>query len=421
MERSVLNIFFGVWIGILLLRSMEIFGSYPPIDLWTWAVIFIWLVVFSIGALAGRTVKLSPRSIVPDQLDRRWQNRWAKRMSLVAILGAAALTYEFAILRGYGFSLSVSQIRIEEVMRAETAAGVSVIGGMGRLMTPALQLAVVLAFFCWRNISVSTKIFLLVAAVAVFMQQFAFEGGRNFWASLAIQCFIVRMRDPGRKKLNINPSRVVIFALLFFYVLYVFVDRINERGIPLAFAYGLQAQYHDLEIPSELTKRLGSTLGPVWFAFGMLWLYITHGVHQLEILLFDPDLNYAFGMHQFSVAGQIFAKLTGLDVSYNDFEELLVPAVYTTLIGASVIDFGVFGAMVFGFILAFFTMLGLRRLARGEITFLAMSAPALSAIVLASPVLSMAPNAWLSLLWVWLILPRGRSRARNLRTASLNV
>lgn len=419
MDRKALRFFLAAWAAVIVLRSVQVFGSYPPLDAWTWMLITVWILAFTGGALAGRTIEIVESGTVAEDPDPEWQNIWVRRLALFAGLGAAFLVYEFAIIRGYGFAMHVSEIRIQEVIRGGDNIETSMLGGIGRLLTPALQLAWVLAMFAWRNVSNTNRAILIGCTAFVFYEQFLFEGGRNYWASLLVQAWIAKMRDPQRKKLNISPTRLIVIGGAVFFVLFVFVDRIVARELRYFFAFGLQAMHHDLEINPNFAEALDSALGAIWFAFGMMWLYMTHGIHQLQVILFDADLNTAYGMHQFSVLALIINKLTGLNVFYDNFVELETPGVYTTGIGAAIIDFGLFGAVVWGALLGFIMTVGLRRGTVGTISWLSLAAPAITTIALFSPLLSMVPNAWLSLVWAWIALPRGAAKGQRQPRASL--
>ncbi len=402
MDRKFIQLFLSGWIVVLVLRLSPFFGVWAPVDNMTWLVVALWLGAFGLGYLAARS--LQPLPIVKPVLviDPGWQDLWIRRFSLAAIVCAVILTYEFAINRGYGFGRSAFEIRIMESARVlEFVDAPSIIGGIGRLLSPTLQVAWVLACLSWDTVRKRTFKILLFATAVLFIEQFMFEGGRNYWAALLVECLIARWVSSKPISFFAVFKRILIGGVVVGFILNVFVVRANFLNNNFLMAYSVQTIYHDFSITPEIASRVQGDLGPLNFAVNMLWLYITQGIHQLDVILQDTGMRHAWGMHQFSIFGQILEKLAGVNLRYNDMIELANPATYPTLIGAGVVDFGTIGSILFGGLIGFFTTLGLRRIQSGKNGWLAVSAPIWGTIVIFSPILSMVPTCWIAIVWVW--------------------
>jgi len=167
----------------LLLRQSGEFGMWQDVALSTWAYLAAWY-----GALfAG--FALSPRKLAVSRdyctLSNSRAINWSVCfLSLIAAVGAAMVMYEFAVNRGYGFSTPIAELRVIEVMRAQSESG-SWLGGVGRLLASALAVAWILTCLRWRDVSRSTIVLLLLATAVAFFQQLTFEGGRFFFTALS--------------------------------------------------------------------------------------------------------------------------------------------------------------------------------------------------------------------------------------------
>ncbi|MEX3016818.1 hypothetical protein [Gymnodinialimonas hymeniacidonis] len=409
----MLRIVWCAWITVILVRQLTLFGTWGDVDPTVWLMIFAWLCVFSFAAIIARSVHPMPNGTQRLTLEPAWQQRWVKRMSLMALLGSIMLIYEFAIVRDYGFSSNVSTVRILEVNRASENSSVSIIGGLGRLMVPALQVAWVLACLSWASTRPQTRALLIAATLVVFWQQLTFEGGRNFWVCLFTMCIIARGAQPDRLRLSRFFKRLLLMAGLLAFLLIIFVNRPEQLGVQLATAYSWQTSHHDVLVPTLVDERFSRAFGSLYFALAMLWLYVTQGIYQLSVIMGDTQLNQAWGMHQFSIAGQILDRVFGLNVSYSNSEELINPGTYPTLIGASIVDFGKGGALVFAGAMGYFGALGLRRLQSGKLSALSLSAPMIATVAVFSPVLSMTPNSWVACALIAMIGLLSRVRIRR--------
>lgn len=397
------------WCAVILARQLTLFGTWGPVKPEIWAIVLTWLLVFSLGYLLARTAQPMPEGPKRLTLDPHWQARWIRIMAVTAVVGALLLVYEFAIRRGYGFSASVAEIRILEVNRAGTSSG-SILGGLSRLMTPALQVAWVLATLSWKTVPRRTRIVLFTASVIVFYEQFIFEGGRNYWVCLFMMCLIARGTQGAKIQVSALAKRLLLLAGLMVFLLAIFITRPDSLGISLSTAYDWQTGYHDVTVTSAVEARFDGPLGPIYFAFAMLWLYVTQGIYQMAVIVGDTGMNHANGMHQFSVLAQIIEKVFGVSISYDDFSELINPGTYPTLIGANIVDFDIFGAILTGGALGFLTTLGLRHLQCRKLGWLSLSAPMMATIAVFSPVLSVTPNCWVAIMLTMIMMVLSRFR-----------
>ena len=131
----------------------------------------------------------------------------------------------------------------------------------------------------------------------------------------------------------------------------------------------------------------------------MLWMYITQGFNELNVLVLGDSLNHAYGLMQFPQIGQVLSKLFNLNLKYDVFQELPRAGTYLTLYGASYIDFGHGGALLFCGCLGWFTGKSIAGLHKGVINGLTINAPLFITIGIFSPLVSLVSNMWPALFW----------------------
>lgn len=217
---------------ILALRGLTAFGSWAPLGAGTWIYLWLWYVVFYVGLVLPARPSGQSGGMAPGT--------WVIVMSAAAICGAAIMTYEFAIVRGYGFSISVNDARIMQVEQASRGYVGSWLGGIGRLLISALLVAWIVATIQWRRTGWGALVVLLGATAAVVAYQSKFEGGRffllylvmaaGFGAMLHIAGDITkdgRMRLDGVRWRHAAPLLLVaaMFAVSMVYSTYTFSSR----------------------------------------------------------------------------------------------------------------------------------------------------------------------------------------------------
>lgn len=400
------------WAGVLALRAASVGGEWHPLSAYTRALIVGWLLLYVVGfvaalAPAGGTVE---KKRFPPQ---KWFVKWTRRLSLVAAFGAAAIIYEFAVLRGYGFATDVTLIRITEVSNSKDGFSGSGISGMGRLMTPALVPAWLIALLSIEKLGKMTWLVLITATLIVFYQQATFEGGRFFTASLLLCGLLAfqlrgsieeraRAKAPRKKRgfmRKLTIPVILIIAVLSFGQ--VFLDRVATTYPNLAEAYATFATNLDIDVSTDTLRKLDND-SAFWFVVYMFWIYVTHAINEFDVLVHYDRLVHAFGVVEFPQISKALSVFTGMDLSYDLSENHPVPGVYTTFLGPSYMDFGAPILLVTGLALGFLTALSLRRLYRGQFSGFGLAAPLFVALGIFSPIHSLVLNLWPAIFWAWI-------------------
>lgn len=396
-----------VWGLILTTRLIPIGGLWDEVDGLTWGLFlasgFIYFSTLFLGLLL-RCEKAAPIDSFSVDSKRRWINR----LSFLSILGAGLIVYEFAITRGYGFSTPVSLIRTLEVDAANAGFGGSWISGFGRMLTPALMVAWTVAIFGWATIRRSTLIFLIMASAVVFYQQIMFEGGRFYLAALLLMIFFAKSFASLMKvKSSLNIKKILFWFVLFIFVLfvfgYVFVDRYQQADRVFSLAYEAWSANFEMVVDEEIYVKLSGAASSLWLGVYMLWAYVTQGVNELNTLLMHGPIDRAWGASQFPQIVQALNKLTGVNLAYDQLRNLPKVGTYVTLYGASYIDFGATGAMIFMASIGWFTGRAIKILGSQRITGLALNAPLLIALGMFAPIVSLTVNLWPAFCWALLV------------------
>lgn len=403
----------AAWLGTLLLRAIPVGGDWDPVPFSVWMIILLWVGAYAFGYAFA--LHLGAQSKVPSAAALapvKWRERWIAILCVMAILGAALITVEFAVIRGYGFTTPVALIRAAEVESASAGlSSGSLVSGVGRLLTPALQIAWILTMLRWKDIGAGSKRMLFFATAVVFWQQAMYEGGRFFLAALVVSCFVARSimagaagARSGRETNRLLTWRSITVAgiVMVFFGL-VFLDRATSLELEFSTAYSLYTESFDITVGPELQARLDGPLGALWFAAAMFWIYVTQGVNELAVLLRQPDFVHAFGFYQFPQLGQALTKLTGVQFGYDIFVHLWNVGTYNTAVGGSYVDFGVAGATAFALLLGAVTALATRNMAAGQVGPVSLSAPLLITIGVFSPVISLVTNLWPAMVWAFVV------------------
>jgi hypothetical protein len=396
-----------VWGVILSARLITVGGVWDDVESLTWvlflasALVYFLAMFFGVFLRCGKTVHF-------DSFSLDSKRDWIQRLSLISIFGAALIVYEFAITRGYGFSTPVSVIRITEVDAATAGFEGSWISGVGRLLTPALMVAWVLAVLGWSEIRRRTLMLLCVASVAVFYQQMMFEGGRFYLAALLLMVFFTKnFASLGKKKSSLNVKRILFWLFLFILALlafgYVFVARYQQDDRVFAEAYETWAANFDLSVDEGMYTKLSGAASGLWLGIYMLWAYVTQGVNELNTLLMHGRIDMAWGASQFPQITQAINKLTGVNLAYDQLQNLPKVGTYITLYGSSYIDFGLGGALVFFGAIGWLTGRAIKTLGSQRVNGLALNAPLLIALGMFAPIVSLTVNLWPAFCWALLV------------------
>lgn len=404
------------WLLVLAARLISVGGEWQSLDTTTWVSLGAWLLLYVIGYLSAIPRNLSEFKLNMGTQDRALVNRCVLRLSVIAMLGAAFIAYEFAVIRGYGFKTSVATIRMAEVENARLGFEGSSISGIGRLLTPALLVAWLLTVVCWYQISIRSVILVCISTAAVVWQQVSFEGGRFFIGALLISVFVARRiaiknKFPIKTTLSymtnsknalvrfLRIAIALIAPLLIVGFGYVFIARAEDQNTDLITFYLRYNTNFAIDVPLDITSRFDDFFGAVWFGMAMLWHYATQGPNELNNLLLTENLSLAYGLFQFPQIGQALSKLTDISYQYDAFANLPNPGTYLTFYGASYIDFGHAGALVFSAMLGATTSIAVATLSRGNLHGLGLCAPILATISLISPIVSLMTNLWPAIIW----------------------
>lgn len=405
-QRCIALIVLG-WALMAILHEINVGGEWDPVGMSTWAWMFSWVTALAIGYLiairGGPTTRTVREGIVPTYLNR----------SIVALCGVTAIgiglfIFDFAILRGYGFSTAAAAIRSEEVNAAVTGFGrSSAFSGLGRLMIPAFLPATFLFVIFWSRLKAATRAIYFGTMFFTVIEQILFEGGRFFIAATAVSVIIAYLLFPSvgapRRKIRERKIPYIRLAALGLVMLsffsYVFIDRVIERGDYFATAYLQLASSFDVTPKYSQMQYFEGPLGGLWFSVCMLWLYATQGVNELDLLLQQPYLEHAYGLYQLPHIGQAVLLLTGRDIRYDVLANLPTYGSYATFYGHSYIDFGNFGSIVLAVVLGYFTGKSIKMFWEGQMRPMSAIAPVMFTLCIFSPVISLIPTIWPAIIW----------------------
>ncbi len=411
-----------VWGLILSARLTPVGGVWDGVDSLTWALFLTSALIYFFAMFAGVFLRCG-KTVHFNSFSLDSKRAWIQRLSFISILGAALIVYEFAITRGYGFSTPVSVIRITEVDAATSGFEGSWISGVGRMLTPALMVAWVLAVLGWSEICRKTLLVLFLASAALFYQQLMFEGGRFYLAALLLMVFFTKnFSSLGKKKSSLNVERPLFWLVLFIVALlafgYVFVARYQQDDRVFAEAYETWAANFDMAVDEGRYAKLSGAASGLWLGVYMLWAYVTQGVNELNALLMHGRIDMAWGASQFPQVAQAINKLTGINLAYDQLQNLPKVGTYITLYGSSYIDFGLGGALVFFGAIGWLTGRAIKTLGSQRLNGLALNAPLLIALGMFAPIVSLIVNLWPAFCWALLV---GMSVKKSSSAGSTNV
>ena len=186
-------------------------------------------------------------------------------------------------------------------------------------------------------------------------------------------------------------------------------------------AYTAWAEVFDLEIDAEVARlHLSGDMEGAWLGIYMLWAYATQGLNELNILLLADQTKQAWGIFQFPQVGQILNKLFGFELKYDSFQELPHAGTYITFYGASYVDFGHIGALIFISSIGWLTGRAIRILRNGSLTGLAINAPLFITLGVFAPVMSLVVNLWPAFCWALLVGRTAKFYSRQIPARASN-
>lgn len=420
-------------VAVVMLRQIEGFGVWGSIDSATWVYIAIWYAALYSG-LSISTPRFSPRMTVG------FVSNAVLALSICATVGAGLLMYEFAVGRGFGFNTPLAEIRITVINNVQSGFTGAWTSALGRVLVAALPVAWVMAGMAWTAVSRVSLSTLLVSSLIVFFEQATFEGGRFFFVFLILATLVGSVAAliseglSGRFSvrflvLQIQPVilSVALAGAMVFYSSYTFVSRVEDRveqmeaqqavqpAPPPSDAqkappsedqpaspspHGVNYSGYVSVLPLDISDTDLTNFAADDYSAAMTWVYVTHGLSEFDLIFQKDDFNHALGAYQFPQLVLLATKLSGVDLRYDERANLPNYAVYTTLPGASYIDFGLLGGLVFAFLIGLGMRAGINDLGRGSAELVA---PILFVVAVVGPSYSLFPNVWPSLAWVLLI------------------
>ena len=398
-----------IWGSSFVLRLLPLGLIYKPLPTETILIILVWCFIYVIGFLFAGT---SPRAFRHLALEVTNSTKFRKAnisilfLSTIALLGALLLFYEFAIARGYGLSTPVSMIRVLEVNALADGRKGSIIGGLARFMLPAILAAWPLFIIMNHRIHRKTFFLLIFSTGFLIWIQAMYEGGRFFLVSLLfVSLFTLSWPMPGSVWLSPKKA-ILIFApssCVVIYCLHVFLDRYSE-STSLADSFSLFAAYFDITLSDFGRSLISGPLGQLAFSVYMLLLYVTHPFSELSSLLSSNAGLLGFGGYQIPQLLQVLGAFgSSLDIRHLN-EALQRPGVYSTLIGANYIDFGIIGVPISAYLYGFLTSRSLRHYSANPTSVAGAYAPFLFMISCFALLFPIVTTVWPAFLWI-LILP----------------
>lgn len=192
---------------------------------------------------------------------------------------------------------------------------------------------------------------------------FFLSGGRNSFVVGSVFLFFYfmlekinfRWRGVGRsRKFNFPIWLKFLSVLGAFYVMYLFVERAQIRGMDLEGAVHALAENYNVKVVTP--SFLSGALLQVYYIFVFVLFYVTHSLSYVSSYF---ELDYSpmtWGGYSFSIILRVVDALFGTTYVSDAFESLLVAGVYLTLPGSIYVDFGFLGVFVFGVFLAWSTV-----------------------------------------------------------------
>jgi hypothetical protein len=392
------------WSTTLIMRSVDLFIIWAPLS----DSVYLMLIYLGLTSIVGYVLgiyygkKSSRNRLVPTP---RSVEKTTFLLSLLSLVGSLYLIFEFAVVRGYGFTTDVNVIRMLQ-MTGESQAG-SALSGIGRLIAPAVTASISLFLLYRAHFRVSTSIVLGMSFLAHLYFEVVFTGGR-FFVLISVLQYLFHARYFSRARTIRVGSllfRTLLVAALLFFVGYVFVNRAGSSGRALVIAFEQGLNGHSAQMSDFLYVSLDTQVGVPLFAVSYIWLYLTQGLNQFYVLLTTDGQVLGYGFYQFPQLAQIASRLTGIDLSYDVFRNLQNPGTYNTFLGAVYIDFGYVGLFLQTPIFFFMTAAAIQQLHNGHVTPLSLSATLLMAAAILSPCVNVLTNIWLGIFWLFVAVP----------------
>lgn len=412
-------------------RTLTLYGAWAPLSLATVAFISAWYIAFLFGLFVP-TGRSHARGIPHVGI-------WVCLLSFVAAVGAAVMTYEFAIVRGFGFSTPINDLRVIQVNQSAAGFAGSWLGGLGRSCVSAIVVAWILACLEWRQMRAVSIAMLVFSSLAVFVYQAKFEGGRFFASGLllaASYAFLLgtmlnkgRGGSRGRVRRLLNKMAPIALLAGMFFIVNLYNANVSMSRSEYAVNHN-DSMESASETPGSEHTNSTSLMSPYKeyyisyassfdidtnslnnfrnfdrfdLSLATAWIYLTQGMNEFNNIIQNNNIRYAYGFYQFSQISQIITLISGKDFRYDISKNLPNVGTYITLPGAFFVDFGPILALIFPFFIGLGLRRGLQTTSDGSVSGWTVAAPLIVMIVAIGAATSTFTNFWTCFVWIGII------------------
>jgi len=347
----ILQSFFIPWVGVLGLRYSGIV-IYDEINGLTFLLLGLFALPFFISAgffLSRKFVYSKAYSGEEYEGNPYCTGRVFRSVVVLTFF------YFVAILADKIFLTNVLSQGITEARYAAMAEGPrnSLLGAMHYFLAGAPVLLACLLLS--RRSSRSCANVLLWLLVVACFGSFFLSGGRNSFVVGGVFVFFYFVLEKTKFRLHggvgFRRFRLPLWLKLLSvvglcYVMYLFVERAQIRGMDLEGAVGALGENYGVKI--FVPDVLPDALLQIYYCLVFVVFYVTHSLSYLSAYF---DANYyplTMGGYTFSIVFRVFDTLFGGNYVLDAFGQMLVTGVYLTLPGSIFIDFGFAGVFLVG-------------------------------------------------------------------------
>lgn len=351
-------------LGLFFLGPIQ-FGE---IEFSTYLLIVLFLLAGFLGLTFGKVTKISIK-----------QNEIAPSRNLYRILiGLSSLYFFVSILKlqnlselvQFNFNLEgVTNLRYQK-KTLDLEKGAFVSGIISRILSgiPVITFLYKEHFLSAMNKRQKIIGNIIGAGALVFSLT---DGGRNSLVILCSLFFLSRFRlfhSKYKKKYKsiLTKENLLILGSMILIVLAIFILRGERNDDSLSNNLRNFEKEYSISINEDLKELVTNqnTASKATFAFINLNYYLTHSIHELDVLTNSEEMKLTpyMGAYQFYNFTLFFNKLGAKFISIEEIlSDIPNPGTYFTAIGALYIDFGLTGALIAFFIICYLMILFYRR------------------------------------------------------------
>lgn len=353
------KVFFLSWLTMLSLRYSGVV-EHPAIDFLTVVLFFLFAVPFFMLAFLVLLMPSTPRAessvgaaLYKGNVDA-FGGFYSSALSL-SVVYIALVVVDKVLIEGV-LSVGVTEARYAAMVEGPKA---SVFGALHYFLagSPAILACLLLSR---RGIGEQVNIFGWCVVLIGFGAYFLSGGRNSFVISSVFVLFYFALerlrfyRMAGGQKITIPWWLKFCSFLGCCYVVYLFVERAEIRGMDMAGAINSLSENYGVEVYAP--SWLSGFLLQVYYCLAYLVFYLTHAptyVSQYMVADYSPMLMGGYG---FSFIYRTFDVLAGTQFVVDAFSSLLIAGVYLSLPGTLYVDFGWVGVALAGTILASITV-----------------------------------------------------------------